>query len=123
MNGDEVLVLVVDDVPDVAEALALMLNMDGYATVVAHDADTALTLCTERLPHCVLVDIEMPGTNGLELCRRLRERFASDLVLIAVTGWGENDERVSAKFELFDYYLRKPVTPEKVRAVLPPLNA
>jgi CheY-like chemotaxis protein len=122
LKEDEVLVLVVDDAPDVADALAALLNIDGYATVVANDAQSALGVCDECLPHCVLLDIEMPGMNGLELSRRLRDSFGSNLVLIAVTGRGQQDERVSAKFECFDYYLRKPVTPEQLRAVLPPLN-
>lgn len=118
MTTDEVRVLVVDDVVDVAQALANVLALDGYATRIAHDAVSAMRLCEAELPHCVLLDIGLPGVDGLELAQRLRTRFGSDLVLIAVTGAGDADERVSEKFACLDHYLRKPVTPEQIRAVL-----
>lgn len=117
---DRVNVLVVDDMPDAAQALACMLELDGYATRVAFDAAHALRLCDEALPHCALIDIDMPGIDGLELARRLRQRFGHDMVLIAVTGWGEADERVSEAFAHMDHYLRKPVSTEQLRALLPP---
>lgn len=106
--------------PDVAQALATMLELDGYAIRVAFDAGQALLACDEALPHCALIDIDMPGVDGLELARRLRERFGQDMVLIAVTGWGEADERVSEAFAQMDHYLRKPVSAEQLRALLPP---
>jgi len=121
-EADRVRVLVVDDVPDVAEALACMLDLDGYATQVAHDAEQALRACEDALPHCVLIDVDLPGIDGLQLATMLRERHGSDLVLVAVTGWGEADERVSAAFAQMDHYLRKPVACEQLRALLPPLQ-
>ena len=120
--SEEVRVLVVDDVVDVAHALANLLALDGYATQVAHDAESALRLCEAQLPHCVLLDIGMPGVDGLELARRLRTRFGNELVLIAVTGAGAPEERVSERFACLDHYLRKPVTPEQIRTVLGPLS-
>lgn len=122
LTTEEVRVLVVDDVADVAHALANLLALDGYATRVAHDAESAMQLCESQLPHCVLLDIGMPGVDGLELARRLRARFGEDLVLIAVTGAGAPEERVSEKFACLDHYLRKPVTPEQIRTVLGPLT-
>ena len=118
---DCVKVLVVDDVPDVAQALAGMLDLDGYTTEVAHDATQALHACEAALPHCVLIDIEMPGINGLQLAGMLRERHGNDLVLVAVTGRGEAEDRISAAFSQMDHYLRKPVSCEQLRALLPPL--
>ena len=118
MTNGEVRVLVVDDVVDVAQGLANLLALDGYATQVAHDAVSAMRLCETEVPHCVLLDIGLPGVDGLELAQRLRTRFGSGLVLIAVTGKGDPDERVSEKFACLDHYLRKPVTPEQIRNVL-----
>lgn len=123
MTQEEVRVLVVDDVPDVARALADLLAFDGYATQVAHDADSAMRMCEMQLPHCVLLDINMPGVDGLELAQRLRTRFGDDLILIAVTGTGDPDDRVSESFACLDHYLRKPVTQEQLRVVLGPLSA
>ncbi|MEO8122594.1 MAG: response regulator [Burkholderiales bacterium] len=123
MNQDEVRVLVVDDVTDVAQALAALLACDGYTTQVAHDAGSAMGACETKLPHCVLLDINMPDVDGLELAQRLRTRFGNDLILIAVTGSGDPDDRVSESFACFDHYLRKPVTQEQLRAVLGPLIA
>lgn len=122
MTTDEVRVLVVDDVADVARALAELLALDGYVTQVAHDAASAMRLCELQLPHCVLLDIGMPGVDGLELARQLRARFGHDLVLIAVTGTGNASDRVSERFACFDHYMRKPVAPEQIRVVLGPVS-
>ncbi|MEO8123432.1 MAG: response regulator [Burkholderiales bacterium] len=122
MTTEEVRVLVVDDVEDVARALADLLALDGYTTQVAHDAESAMRLCETQLPHCVLLGIGMPEVDGLELAHRLRERFGEDLVLIAVTGTGEAEERVSEKFACLDHYLRKPVRPDQIRTVLGPVS-
>lgn len=120
MTKDEVRVLVVDDVADVAQALANLLALEGYATQVAHDADSAMRACETQLPHCVLLDISMPDVDGVELAQRLRTRFGNDLILIAVTGSGDPDDRVSERFACLDHYLRKPVTREQIRAILGP---
>jgi CheY-like chemotaxis protein len=71
-------------------------------------------------PDCVLIDINLPGMNGLELARQLRERYGKGIVLVAVTGWGEPEARVSAAFSDLDHYLRKPVSQEQLRTLLPP---
>ncbi len=123
MNNDEVRVLVVDDVFDAAEALACGLELDGYKVRIAQNGEQALALIEESVPHCVLLDVDMPGIDGAELSRRLRERHGDDLVLIAVTGWGEDDERVSQTFACVDHYLKKPVDPAELRKLLPPLHA
>lgn len=122
MDGDEVRVVVVDDVSDAAETLACALELDGYHVRTANDGHHALTVIEEYQPHCVLLDINMPGIDGCELAKRLRERHGDDLVLIAVTGWGEEDDRVSQAFVRIDHYLRKPVKPELLRKLLPPLH-
>ena len=122
MKSDDVRVVVVDDVRDVAESLALALEMDGYSVRTALEGVGALAVIEEHRPHCVLLDINMPGIDGVELSRLLRERYGDDMVLIAVTGWGHEDDRVSAAFARIDHYLRKPIDPDKLSKLLPPLN-
>jgi len=113
-------VLVVDDAQDAAQALAGLLTLDGHATRVAHDAQEALRACEMVEPDCVLIDINLPGMDGLELARQLRERYGKGIVLVAVTGWGEPEARVSSAFSDLDHYLRKPVSQEQLRTLLPP---
>ena len=122
MNSEEVRVVVVDDVSDMAETLACILELDGYKVRTATEGLQALAVIEEYKPHCVMLDIDMPGMGGCELANRLRERYGDELVLIAVTGWGDANERISNTFSRFDHYLRKPLTPAVLRKVLPPVN-
>lgn len=120
--NDETRVVVVDDSAEAAEALAMSLAHDGYTVRTAGNGVEALALIAVYQPHCVVLDIDMPVMDGRELSRRLRERYGDDIVLIAVTGWSEEDERVAESFVRVDHYLQKPVTAERLRAVLPPVR-
>jgi len=122
MSEDDVRVVVVDDFIDAAEALAETLTMSGYKVWVATDGAGALALIETHQPHCVLLDIGMPGMDGNELTRTLRTRYGDDIVLIAVTGREHDDERVSDTFERVDHYLQKPVDPDVLRKLLPPVH-
>jgi CheY-like chemotaxis protein len=122
MNDDDVRVLVVDDVFDAAEVLAETLALSGYKVWIATEGAAALALVEEHKPHCVLLDIGMPGMDGNELTRTLRTRYGDDIVLIAVTGREHDDERVSDTFERVDHYLQKPVDPDVLRKLLPPVH-
>ena len=122
MSADDVRVVVVDDVVDAAEVLAETLALSGYKVWVATDGAAALALVEAHKPHCVLLDIGMPGMDGNELARTLRSRYGDDIVLIAVTGREEDDERVSDTFARVDHYLQKPVDPEVLRKLLPPVD-
>ena len=115
-------VLVVDDEPDIAEVLAEILKSNGYAVRVAHDGLVAWSLIADWMPHCVVLDVNLPGIDGAELSRRLRERYGDDLILVAITGWGETDERVSDAFGRVDHYLQKPIDLQKLSKVLPPVR-
>ena len=121
MSDDEVRVLVVDDMADAAEALAETLALSGYKVTVASDGARALAQIEAEQPHCVLLDIGMPGMDGNQLARALRERYGDDIVLIAVTGREHDDERVSDTFARVDHYLQKPVDPDLLRKLLPPV--
>ena len=122
MSEDDVRVVVVDDFIDAAEALAETLMISGYKVWGATDGAGALALIETHQPHCVLLDIGMPGMDGNELTRTLRSRYGDDIVLIAVTGREHDDERVSDTFARVDHYLQKPVDPDVLRKLLPPVD-
>jgi DNA-binding response OmpR family regulator len=122
MLDDDVRVVVVDDTHDVADMLSVALQIDGYAVRVAYDATEALVAIEEHRPHCVLLDINMPGIDGCELSKRLREKHGDDIVLVAITGSDNQDQRVADTFARVDHYLRKPVDPMAMRKVLPPIR-
>ena len=122
MSEDDVRVLVVDDVVDAAEVLAETLALSGYKVWIATDGAAALALVEAHQPHCVLLDIGMPGMDGNELTRTLRTRYGDDIVLIAVTGREHDDARVVDTFARVDHYLQKPVDPNLLRKLLPPVG-
>ena len=122
IDDDDVRVVVVDDVRDMAETLAGLLEFDGYKVRTAGGGSEALELIATYEPHCVMLDIDMPGIDGRELANRLRAIYGDAIVLIAVTGWGDADDRLSMAFARFDHYLRKPYTPAQLRKVLPPVH-
>jgi DNA-binding response OmpR family regulator len=118
--NDDVRVVVVDDSTDAAEALALILELNGYVVRTALDGHLALAVIEKFNPHCVLLDIDMPGLDGLQLSKTLRERYRDDIVLIAVTGWSVDDARVKEAFTVVDHYLHKPMDPAELQKLLPP---
>ena len=120
---DEVRVVVVDDVSDMAETLACTLELDGYSVKTASNGAQALAVIADYEPHCVLLDIDMPGMGGCELSDRLRDLYGNEMVLIAVTGWGDAGDRISDTFSRFDHYIRKPFDPALLRKILPPVSA
>jgi PAS domain S-box-containing protein len=103
-------VLVVDDNTDAAESLALLLNILGYEARAAHDGSAALEEARRFRPEAVLLDIGMPGMDGYELARRMRRLpDMSGALLVAMTGWGQDDDRRRSREAGIDYHLVKPV--------------
>lgn len=119
MSENDVRVLVVDDVEDAAKSLALVLSLNGYVARTAGDGASAIEVTEEFLPHCILLDVNMPGIDGLELTRRLRTSYGDDIVLVAVTGGSADQARVAGTFELVDHYLAKPIDMAKLEKILP----
>ena len=111
-------IVVVDDHAELANTLAEILALDGFDVRTAADGESALAVIAEHKPICVLTDVDMPKLNGFELAKRLREIYNDDMVLIAITGWGDKDDCVSAAFDVFNHCLRKPVDLELVRKIL-----
>jgi signal transduction histidine kinase/CheY-like chemotaxis protein len=108
-------VLVVDDNPDHRELLAELLRMRGYDVIEAQDASEALRFITEKTPHACIIDIGLPGMNGYELAKKLRELpETKDSRLIAVTGYGTKADHDSFEEAGFDYYFPKPADIEQL---------
>lgn len=112
-------VLIIDDNADSAEALALLTQSWGHQVAVAHDGPGALALAESFAPESVLVDIGLPGMDGYEVARRLREQTRyRDLVLVALTGYGREEDRSAARAAGFDDHLVKPAEIEALEGVL-----
>jgi signal transduction histidine kinase len=112
-------VLVVDDNADAAKTLADVLEIWGCEVCVAHDGVSAIDTARTYTPHIVLLDIGLPGMDGYEVARRLREQENfGDTLLIAVTGYGQEEDRRQSHEARLDHHLTKPVDPEKLRRLL-----
>jgi CheY-like chemotaxis protein len=112
-------ILVADDNPDSAASLSLLLSILGYETRATHDGMEAFEAATEFRPDVALLDIGMPRLNGFDLARRLRgETWGRNIVLIAVTGWGQTEDRQKTLEAGFDHHLVKPVDPTALTKLL-----
>ena len=112
-------VLVVDDNRDSAESLAALLQLAGHELHQAYDGAEAIALAERHRPDAIVLDIGLPGINGYEACRRIRElRPEYDPLIIALTGWGQEDDRRRSAEAGFDAHLVKPVDVEELRRLL-----
>jgi PAS domain S-box-containing protein len=103
-------ILVVDDNRDSGDSLSEMLNMMGHDTRTAYDGEEGVKLASEFRPDVILLDIGLPKLNGYEACRTIREEsWSKGVVLIAVTGWGQLDDRRRSHEAGFDHHMVKPV--------------
>ena len=113
-------VLVVEDRVDTAEGMAKLLRLAGHEPEVAHDGRSALAAARGRKPEVVLLDIGLPGMDGYELAAILRqEECGREALLIAISGYGEDQARQRARQVGFDHYLVKPVDFDALIALLP----
>jgi PAS domain S-box-containing protein len=112
-------ILVVDDNQDSGESLALLLELDGYETHTARDGLEALAVAERVRPDTVLLDIGLPKLNGYEVARRLRALpWAKHVLLVAMTGWGQDEDRQRSREAGFDAHVVKPVTHELLTRTL-----
>lgn len=112
-------VLVVDDNLDSADTLAVLVGLLGAEVHVARDGPAALAETASFHPDAVLLDIGMPGMNGYEVARRIRAMPGYEAVkLIALTGWGEEEDRRLAHDSGFDHHLVKPVDVDVLNTLL-----
>ena len=116
-------ILVVDDSRDAAESLAMLLKMMGNNIHTAHDGEEAVTAAREFQPNVVLCDIGLPKLNGYEACRQMKaQAWDKNMILIAVTGWGQDDDRRKSEAAGFDHHMVKPVDPQALMKLLAGLN-
>ena len=107
-------IVVVDDNRDIADSLAILLQMEGHDVTVTHDGNAALRAIEHGLPDVVILDIGMPGLDGYEVARRIREQRPTGVRLIAVTGWGQAADLLLALVVGFDDHFTKPIEPDEL---------
>jgi CheY-like chemotaxis protein len=118
-TGRSCRVLVVDDNVDSAESLAMLLTMFGHNVRTAHDGEAALETAIDWRPEVVLLDIGLPGLDGYEVAKRMRRLPAlGDVVLVALTGYGQDADRQRSREAGFDRHLVKPVEPATVQRIV-----
>ena len=117
-------VLVVEDNRDAAESLRVLLELCGYAVTVAHDGDEGLAVARRLKPDVVLSDIGLPGMNGFEVAEALRrDPGTAGARLIAITGYGRDEDRARSRRAGFDYHLVKPIDPRALESILEQCSA
>jgi signal transduction histidine kinase/ActR/RegA family two-component response regulator len=121
-SAERLRVLVVDDNVDAAATLAMLIGLRGHDARLAHDGPDALKELETFHPQIVFLDIGLPGINGYEVAARVRsaeqETNRPRTVLVALTGWGSNDDKTRSRESGFDFHLTKPVDGREVEALL-----
>lgn len=102
-------ILVADDNQDAAASLSILLQLEGYEVETAYDGLQAVAKATAFAPDLVILDIGMPGLNGHDAARAIRKQCTHPLRLIALTGWGQQNDRQLSQEAGFDAHLVKPV--------------
>ena len=111
-------VVVIDDNPSAATSLQRLVTVLGGQCSVAYDGESGLTQVREFRPDVVILDIGMPGIDGYETCRRIRAEFGPDLLVVALTGWGQARDKRKAWRAGFDVHLTKPADPIALERLL-----
>ena len=115
--------LVVDDNRDAAESMSMLLEMWGHEVAFAYDGPSALQTAERLQPQAVFLDIGLPGMDGYEVAARLRALpQAREAVLIAITGYGQEDDRLRSRRAGIDHHLVKPVAPDALRNLIDSLQ-
>jgi CheY-like chemotaxis protein len=112
-------IVVADDNEDSAQSFAMLLSFSGHEVRIAHDGEQALVAVRDFRPDVAFLDIGMPRLSGYEVAEAVRaEPWGRDVKLIAVTGWGQADDKVRARSAGFDQHLVKPIDPSDVDRLL-----
>lgn len=112
-------ILVVDDNIDAAHTLAMLLELQGHQAQVEYDGSAALMHIKRYVPQVMILDIGLPDMDGYELAKRVRASAeAAGTALIALTGYGQSDDRARSSMAGFDYHLVKPVSAQELLTVL-----
>jgi signal transduction histidine kinase/ActR/RegA family two-component response regulator len=111
-------VLVADDIPDAAEMMGLMIQCMGHDVRVAADGVQAVEIALEFHPQIALLDIGMPRMDGYEAARQIRAALRDQVFLVALTGWGQEEDQRRAHAAGFDRHLTKPAEPAVVESLI-----
>jgi CheY-like chemotaxis protein len=118
-SGEKPRILVVDDNTDAASSLGRLLTLLGNDVRVVYGGEEALTQIEQFKPRIVLLDLGMPGMDGFQTAQHIRRRSSGDsAMLIAVTGWGQEQDRLRSEESGFVEHLTKPVNIEQLEALL-----
>lgn len=112
------LVLVAEDERPIADLLAMYLRREGFGVQLAATGPDALAAARRLRPVAVILDVGLPGMDGTEVCRRIRALGGARPVMVALTGWGKDEDRRRTGEAGFDHHLVKPVAPEALAALL-----
>jgi two-component system CheB/CheR fusion protein len=116
-------VMVIDDNKDAAESMSMLFELWGHEVVCAYDGRAALEAAARYRPDAVFLDIGLPGMDGYEIAERLRELPESaHTVLVAITGYGQDEDRRRSREAGIDHHLVKPVAPETLQKLLESLE-
>ncbi|MFS2003914.1 response regulator [Duganella sp. CT11-25] len=114
-DGRKMKVLVVDDNQDAADSLAALLEIDGFDVRAVYDGSAAIAAVAQSQPDMIVMDLGMPGMDGYETARAIRQRPGAERILmLALTGWGQSDARRRTLEAGFDHHLVKPVELEQI---------
>jgi PAS domain S-box-containing protein len=116
-------VLIAEDIPDAAEMLRLMVESMGHEVRVAADGVQAVSLAREFAPRIALLDIGMPRMDGYEAARQIRATLGTSVMLVALTGWGQEEDHRRARDAGFDRHLTKPADPQVLEALIAAASA
>jgi CheY-like chemotaxis protein len=111
-------ILIVEDNADLAEGLAVLLRIDGHLVATAADGLAAIARCSEMHPDVVFLDLGLPDMEGVEVARRIRPLLPPGARIVALTGYGPDEERVRAETAGFDRHMVKPVGFGEIRRIL-----
>jgi CheY-like chemotaxis protein len=103
--------------------MAVLLRLQGHEVCVAYDGPQALELAAARQPAAVFLDIGLPGMDGYEVCRRLRQGVLAQALIVAITGYGQQEDRQRSQEAGFDAHQVKPVDLSALQALLEPCIA
>jgi len=117
-------ILVVDDNHDSAISLGMLLSLTGNETSTAHDGIEAVEKAATFRPDVILLDIGLPKLNGYDACRRIREQpWGKGMVIVALTGWGEEEDKRRSNEAGFNQHMVKPVDPAILEKLLVALES
>jgi CheY-like chemotaxis protein/nitrogen-specific signal transduction histidine kinase len=118
-TGPKYRILVADDNRDSADSLSTLLELRDYEVQTAYDGFEALQLASSFRPRVALLDIGMPRINGYDSARQIRQQaWGKDMILVAITGWGQDEDKQNAMEAGFDHHLTKPIDPSDLEKLL-----